>query len=71
MNKHVHQNELKPKEKMSLEDLKSLFPEYDPMGRRDVNKATKKGYKHVQGKRKPVHLLGRKTLKIEKEKTNG
>jgi len=71
MNKHSLQNELKPKEKMSLEDLKSLFPEYDPMGRRDINKATKKGYKHIPGKRKPVHLLGRKILKIEKENRNG
>lgn len=67
MNKHIHQNELKPKAKMSLQDLKGLFPAYDPTGRRDINKATQKGYKHVHGKRKPVHLFGRKILKIEKE----
>ena len=66
MNKHTHQNELKPAQKMSRLELTSLFPPYEPSNN-DPNKPTQKGYRHVRGLRKPVHLLGRKVLKIEKE----
>lgn len=67
MNKHIHQNELKPKEKMSLQDLKGLFPEYEP-GKAEVNRATKRGYKHVHGKRKSVNLLGKIRYEVERSK---
>jgi len=32
--------------KMTLDDLKNLFPAYDPTGRREITRATKKGFKH-------------------------
>jgi len=52
MSKGTHLNELKPNEKMSLEDLQNLFPEY-VAGASPVNKATKRGYRH---KHRPVWL---------------